>query len=115
VGDPFANVPAGYFFNPAAFAPPALGSTITKPVLGNLGGGAGVMSYPHVTNLDATMAKFFPLMNVGQMHLNRRQADRRNGIPDCDAGVGIGGRVNNDPIVSRPSLLNPGDQFTLAI
>ena len=61
------------------------------------------------------MAKFFPLMNIGQMHLNRRQADRRNGVPDCDAGVGIGGRVNDDPIVSRPSLLNPCDQFALAI
>ena len=61
------------------------------------------------------MAKFFPLMDIGQMHLNRRQADRRNGVPDCDAGVGISGRVNDDPVVFRPSLLNPGDQFTLAI
>ena len=61
VGDPFANVPAGSYFNPAAFAPPAVGSTITTPVLGNLGGGSGVMSYPHVTNLDATMAKFIPV------------------------------------------------------
>jgi hypothetical protein len=58
------------------------------------------------------MAKFFPLMNIGEMHLNGRQADRRNGVPDCDAGVGVAGRVNDDPIVSRPSLLNPGDQFT---
>jgi hypothetical protein len=61
VGDPFANVPAGYFYNPAAFAVPALGSAPTTPVLGNLGGGAGVMSYPHITNLDATMQKFIPL------------------------------------------------------
>lgn len=61
------------------------------------------------------VAKFFPLMNIGQMHLNRRQANRRNGVPDCDTGVGIGGRVNDDPIVFRPSLLNPGDQFALAI
>ena len=61
------------------------------------------------------MAKFFPLMNIGQMHLNRRQAGRRNGVTDCDAGVGIGSRVNDDPVVSRPSLLNPSDQFTLAI
>lgn len=60
VGDPFANVPAGLYFNPSAFAPPALGSTITKPVLGNLGGGSGVMSLPHITNLDATMSKFIP-------------------------------------------------------
>ncbi len=61
VGDPMKNVPAGLYFNPAAFAPPALGSTITTPVLGNLGGGAGVLSLPRVVNVDATMAKFIPV------------------------------------------------------
>jgi hypothetical protein len=61
VGDPMANVPAGSYFNPAAFAVPAPGTSIKAPVLGNLGGGAGVLSYPHVTNLDATMTKFIPV------------------------------------------------------
>jgi hypothetical protein len=61
VGDPMANVPAGSYFNPAAFAVPANGSSIKSPVLGNLGGGAGIMTYPHVTNLDATMTKFIPV------------------------------------------------------
>src|SRR5215471_3094860 len=61
LGDPMANVPAGSFFNPGAFAVPAPGSAIKTPVLGNLGGGAGVLSYPHVTNLDATMTKFIPV------------------------------------------------------
>jgi Carboxypeptidase regulatory-like domain len=61
VGDPMANVPAGLYYNPSAFAPPALGSTITKPVLGNLGGGSGVLSLPKITNVDATMSKFIPL------------------------------------------------------
>jgi hypothetical protein len=61
VGDPFQNVPAGHYFNPAAFAPPAYGTTITTPVLGNLGGGSGVMSLPWIFNLDATMAKFIPI------------------------------------------------------
>ena len=61
VGDPMTNVPAGSYFNPAAFAVPATGSSIKTPVLGNLGGGAGVLSYPHVTNLDATMSKFIPI------------------------------------------------------
>ena len=55
------DVPAGLYFNPAAFAPPALGSTITTPVLGNLGGGSGVLSLPRVVNLDATMGKFIPV------------------------------------------------------
>lgn len=61
VGDPMKDVPAGLYFNPSAFAPPALGSTITTPVLGNLGGGAGAMSLPRVVNLDTTMAKFIPV------------------------------------------------------
>jgi hypothetical protein len=60
-GDPMANVPAGSYFNPAAFAVPAAGSTIKSAVLGNLGGGAGALTYPHVTNLDATMSKFIPV------------------------------------------------------
>ena len=60
VGDPKQNVPAGDFFNPAAFAPPALGTTVTTPVLGNLGGGAGVLYLPRDTNFDATMSKFIP-------------------------------------------------------
>jgi hypothetical protein len=61
VGNPMANVPAGYYFNPSAFVPPALGSTITTPVLGNLGGGSGVLSLPMIYNWDATMSKFIPL------------------------------------------------------
>jgi hypothetical protein len=62
-GNPMANIPAGLYYNPAAFAPPAIGSTITTPVLGNLGGGSGVMSLPKVVNLDATMSKFIPLFS----------------------------------------------------
>ena len=54
-------------------------------------------------------------MNIGQMHFYGRQADRRNSIPDCNARVGIGGRVDDDPVVSRASLLNPVDQVPLAI
>ena len=46
-----------------------------------------------------TMAKLFPLMDIGQMHLNCRQANRRNSVPDGNAGMGIGGRVNDNPVV----------------
>jgi hypothetical protein len=58
VGNPMANVPAGLYYNPSAFAPPVLGTNVTTPVLGNLGGGSGVLSLPMVTNIDATMSKF---------------------------------------------------------
>jgi hypothetical protein len=62
VGNPYSNVPAGSFFNPAAFALPVLGTTSpSSPVLGNLGGGAGVLRYPHITNFDMTMSKFVPV------------------------------------------------------
>jgi hypothetical protein len=61
IGNPLVKVPSGYLFNPAAFGVPATGSMIKTPVLGNLGGGAGVLSYPNVTNLDATMTKFIPM------------------------------------------------------
>jgi hypothetical protein len=62
VGDPYANIPAGSFFNPAAFALPALGTTSpSAPILGNEGGGAGVLRYPHITNFDMTLSKFIPI------------------------------------------------------
>jgi hypothetical protein len=66
VGNPLANIPTGTYFNPAAFAMPALAtgpdnSIVGPPALGNLGGGAGVLTYPHVTNLDLTVTKEVPL------------------------------------------------------
>jgi hypothetical protein len=62
VGNPLSNVPAGAYFNPAAFALPALGTNSpATPVLGNLGGGSGVLSYPLVSNWDMTMGKFIPI------------------------------------------------------
>jgi hypothetical protein len=68
IGNPLANIPAGTYFNPAAFAMPALAtgpdnSIVGPPALGNLGGGAGVLTYPHITNFDLTMTKNIPLGN----------------------------------------------------
>jgi hypothetical protein len=76
IGNPMANVPAGLYYNPSAFAPPALGSTITTPVLGDLGGGSGVLSLPKITNLDTTISKFFPLF--GERRGLRLQAQAYN-------------------------------------
>jgi hypothetical protein len=89
IGNPMANVPAGLYYNPAAFAPPALGSTITTPVLGDLGGGSGVLSLPHWTNVDATISKFFPLF--GERRGLRIQAQAYNVFnhPEYN-GVGTG-------------------------
>jgi hypothetical protein len=70
VGDPLANIPTSgngkVFFNPAAFALPGIAtgpdnSMVGSPVLGNLGGGAGVLRLPRITNFDATISKSVPL------------------------------------------------------
>lgn len=66
IGNPLANIPAGTYFNPAAYAMPALAtgpdnSMVGPPVLGNQGRGAGALTYPHVTNLDLTVTKSVPL------------------------------------------------------
>jgi len=70
IGNPFANLPTNgngkTYFNPAAFAMPALAtgpdnSIVGPPVLGNLGGGSGVFTNPHVTNFDLTLSKMIPL------------------------------------------------------
>jgi hypothetical protein len=72
VGNPNANVPAGAYFNPSAFQLIASGlanpSVYTgTPTYGNLGGGAGVLTLPHVVNFDATMAKDIPLKGEGRL------------------------------------------------
>jgi hypothetical protein len=80
VGDPYANVPSGGFFNPAAFALPALGTTSpSTPQIGNLGGGSGVLSYPHITNFDMTMAKFIPV-GLGERRGLRIQVQAYNAL-----------------------------------
>ena len=89
VGDPMKNVPAGLYFNPAAFAPPALGSTITTPVLGNLGGGSGVLSLPRVVNLDVTMGKFIPVLGERRGFRFQFQAYNVLNHPEYN-GVGTG-------------------------
>ena len=49
-------------FQPGGFALPVLGSASpATPVLGNLGGGSGVLSYPHTTNFDMTLIKAIPV------------------------------------------------------
>jgi len=70
VGNPLANIPTSgngkVYFNPAAFALPGIAtgpdnSMVGPPVLGDLGGGAGVLRLPHITNFDATVSKIIPL------------------------------------------------------
>jgi hypothetical protein len=82
-------VPAGLYYNPSAFAPPAIGSTITTPVLGNLGGGSGVLSLPMITNWDATMSKFIPIFGERRGLKLQAQAYNVFNHPEYN-GVGTG-------------------------
>ena len=75
IGNPLSGIGSNgngtEYFNPAAFALPALGtgpnnSIVGPPVLGNMGGGAGVLSLPRVSNFDATLTKNIPLFGNEQ-------------------------------------------------
>src|SRR4030095_9790657 len=88
-GDPMKEVPLDKYFNPAVFAVPAVGTNITTPVLGNLGGGAGVMTLPRITNLDATMSKFIPLFGERRGLKLQAQAYNIFNTPQFN-GVGTG-------------------------
>ena len=78
LGNPYANVPTGSYFNPSAFALPALGTASpATPVLGNLGGGSGVLSLPFTTNVDMTLSKFIPV-GLGERRGLRLQVQAYN-------------------------------------
>jgi hypothetical protein len=83
LSNPLTNVPAGTYFNPNAFAMPALAtgpnnSIVGPPALGNLGGGAGVLSYPHITNFDMTLTKSIPLGGENAKRILKLQAQAYN-------------------------------------
>ncbi|HVQ39023.1 MAG TPA: TonB-dependent receptor [Pyrinomonadaceae bacterium] len=70
VGDPFANVPAGYFFNPLAFARPVVaagaaipssgGSAVAGAVGTDIGNaGRNIIRGPHQNNVDFSIIKRF--------------------------------------------------------
>lgn len=70
VGDPFSNVPEGYFFNPLAFARPVVaagavipssGGTATAAALGTDIGNVGrnILRGPHQNNVDFSVIKRF--------------------------------------------------------
>lgn len=104
VANPMANVAAGLYYNPAAFAPAAPGTTITTPALGNLGGGAGIMSLPNIVNLDATMSKFIPFHERIGLRL---QAQAYN-LFNHPQYVGIGTGSTFDPATGNQTSLTAG-------
>ena len=85
VGNPKANVPAGYIFNPGAFAPPTVGSAAGcgASCLGNMGVnpfyGAGT------NNWDLTMEKFIPIKSERRGFRIQVQAFNAFNHPQFDA------------------------------
>jgi Carboxypeptidase regulatory-like domain len=69
IGDPFSNVPAGYFFNPAAFAQPANGT------FGNEG--RNFLRGPRLTVMNLSLAKDF---HFGERFALQLRADFVNAL-----------------------------------
>ena len=61
------------------------------------------------------MAEWFPLVDVRQMNFNGGQAHCCNSVPNRDAGMGVGGRVDDDSLIAGSTRLDPVDEFPFAI
>jgi hypothetical protein len=114
VGNPYTNIPAGSLFNPSAFALPALGTTSpATPILGDMGGGGGLLELPHVTNFDMTMSKFVPvfgerrgLKNMVQAYniFNHTEYSGLNSTIQFSPTTGV---VSNPAVAGTPNLTLP--------
>ena len=117
IGDPMANIPtSGFgklFYNPAAFALPGIAtgpnnSMVGPPVLGNMGGGAGVLRLPHITNFDATVTKIFPLGSEKRVLKIQAQAYDVFNHPEFNAiGTGITFNPSTNQVSNASSLGYP--------
>ena len=61
------------------------------------------------------VAERFPLMDVRQMHLDRRQSHSGQGVADRNTRMGIGGGVDDDAPISGFAVLDPADEFAFAV
>jgi hypothetical protein len=61
------------------------------------------------------VTEFFPRVDVGEVDFDGRNTDRRDGIAEGDAGMSVGGCVQDDDVKLTFGLLNPSDEFALAI
>ena len=97
------------YFNAGAFALPALAtgpnnSIVGAPALGNLGGGAGVLSLPFTTNFDATLSKSIPIFG-SETHLLKLQVQAYNVFNHTEIS-GLNSAIQFNPttnMVSNPS------------
>ncbi|HEY8561627.1 MAG TPA: carboxypeptidase regulatory-like domain-containing protein [Pyrinomonadaceae bacterium] len=89
VGDPFANVPAGYYFNPAAFARPAAGTFGSS--------GRNALSGPNAQQLDLSVMKVMRFSEKYSLQLRAEAFNALNhptlGLPINDFGNANFGRI----------------------
>ena len=75
---------------------------------------AGDLSPAHGGD-EGTVAEFLARVGVGEVNFDGGDARGGDGVPKCDAGVGISGGVEDDDVNFAPSLLNPGDNFPFGV
>lgn len=93
IGDPWSNIPEGYFFNPAAFAAPASGT------FGNTG--RNIMTGPGAQQLDFSLLKVIRFSEKYSLQLRAEAFNALNhptyGLPvaNTNAAAGTFGRLNS--------------------
>jgi hypothetical protein len=98
------------YFNAAAYAMPALptgpnNSIVGPPALGNVSGGSGSLSNPHVTNFDVTLTKTIPL--ASEKRVLKIQAQAYNVFNHTEISS-IGSSIQISPttnLVTNPATL----------
>lgn len=113
VGNPLTGAAANgngkVYFNASAFALPALAtgpnnSIVGPAVLGNLGGGAGVLSLPFTYNFDVTLTKSIPILG-SETRLLKIQVQAYNVFNHTEIS-GLNSAIQFNPttnLVSNPS------------
>ncbi len=114
VGDPTTGMGANgngtVYFNAAAYAMPALptgpnNSIVGPPAIGNVSGGSGSLSNPHVTNFDVTLTKNFALGSEKRVLKIQAQAYNvfnHTEISSIGSGIQLSPTTN---LVSNPATL----------
>ncbi len=121
VGDPFSNIPAGYFFNPFAFARPVVlagqvipssdGTAIAGAAGTDIGNvGRNILRGPHQNNFDISFIKRFIIGESKNLEFRTEffnlfnHVNFANPISDFNAVLASGGSI--DPVTGR--ITNPG-------
>jgi Carboxypeptidase regulatory-like domain/TonB dependent receptor-like, beta-barrel len=119
VGDPFSNVPAGYFFNPAAFARPVIlagqvipssGGTAVAGAAGtDLGNvGRNILRGPRQNNVDFSVIKRFRITESKNLEFRTEffnlfnHVNYANPISDLNAVASSGGTIDAAGRVTNP-------------